>query len=133
MLKHNYIQFISINSFGQIVLHAKAVDLIRSLTPPISLVTTIGPSSTGKTFLINQIITNSPPSFQEPTKGLWVWNKPLLATNSDGQICTMLFIDSEGFTLEENQNQKKLLSMTLLLSSCILYNSIGPIDSISIK
>lgn len=53
------IQLVSVNSHGQLVLQAEAVAFLRSLTPPISVVSVSGPTQTGKSFLLNQILSQS--------------------------------------------------------------------------
>lgn len=51
------IQLISINSFGKLMLHAEAVDFLRSLNSPIAIMTITGPINTGKSFLMNQLVS----------------------------------------------------------------------------
>jgi polynucleotide 5'-kinase involved in rRNA processing len=48
-------QLIALNSFGKLVLNPKATSVIRSLPAPISIVTMIGPKSSGKSFLLSQL------------------------------------------------------------------------------
>jgi len=53
------IQLVSINSFGKLVLHAEGVAFLRTLTPPIAIATITGPVKTGKSYLMNQIISKT--------------------------------------------------------------------------
>ena len=48
-------QVIALNSFGKLVLNPKAASLLRSLPAPISMVSMIGPRSSGKSFLLSQL------------------------------------------------------------------------------
>jgi hypothetical protein len=91
----------------------------------------LGPSQTGKTFLMQQIISQGGQFVEGATTGLWLWNKPMLAYNQEGRIASIVLIDSQGFGLERNRNDQTLLALLLLLANCLLYNSIGPIDSVS--
>jgi type II secretory ATPase GspE/PulE/Tfp pilus assembly ATPase PilB-like protein len=80
------IQLVSINSFGKLMLHAEAVDFLRSLNSPTAITTITGPTNTGKSFLMNQLVSQQD-AFQvgynniPTTKGLWLWSKPVLAYN----------------------------------------------------
>ena len=52
----SFIQFLTLNSFGKLVLNPKATSFIKSLTAPLSIVSMIGPTSSGKSFLLNSLV-----------------------------------------------------------------------------
>lgn len=79
------------------MLHAEAAAFLHTLAPPISLVTLIGPMRTGKTFLMQQIVSQGGLFTENRTAGLWIWSKPMLAYNQEGRIASILLIDSQGF------------------------------------
>lgn len=100
------IQLVSLNSFGKLMLHAEGVDFLRSLNAPVAVATITGPAQTGKSFLMNQLISKQDAfevghSNTAITKGLWLWSKPVLAYNDEGKIVSVVLIDSEGFSRSE--------------------------------
>jgi hypothetical protein len=64
------------------------------------------------------------------TKGLWIWNKPLLCKRPDGSEVQLLIIDTEGLgSLDADaDHDAKIFALALLLSSYFIYNSVGSID-----
>ncbi len=52
------LHLVSINSLGKLVLHAHAINYLRSLTSPISILSIAGPYRTGKSFLLNSLISS---------------------------------------------------------------------------
>jgi hypothetical protein len=52
---------------------------------------------TGKTFLMQQIVSQGGLFAEGRTAGLWVWSKPMLAYNQEGRIASILLLDSQGF------------------------------------
>ena len=59
----NYIEkpihLVSINSFGKLVLHYEAINYLKTLKSPLSILSIAGPYRTGKSFLLNSIISNT--------------------------------------------------------------------------
>lgn len=80
---------------------------------------------------MSQIISQSQSFIEQSTQGLWIWSKPILAYNQENNVASIILVDSEGFSMGEREKEKIIISIILLLSDCLLYNSIGPIDSIS--
>lgn len=68
------------------------------------------------------------------TKGLWIWQKPLLGQTQDGETIYILVIDSEGIGAldEDSTHDSRVFALTVLLSSCFIYNSVGSIDESAI-
>jgi len=125
------IQLVSVNSAGVFSINPEALEMIRSIKKKIAIVSVAGKYRTGKSFLLNRLI-NRQSGFElgstvNPcTKGLWIWNKPIAATE---EVQTV-FIDTEG--LESfNRNvhlDTKIFALTLLISSYFIYNSMNAID-----
>ncbi len=96
---------------------------------------------TGKSYLLNRMILNRSdgfgvgPTVNPCTKGLWMWGTPLKGTSSDGQPINILVIDSEGIGAldEDSSHDTKIFSLTVLLSSIFIYNSVGSIDENAIQ
>ena len=70
------------------------------------------------------------PTTNPKTKGIWVWGKPLILKNDQNEIINVLIMDSEGLgsTDEDINHDLRLFSITLLLSSSFMYNTLGAID-----
>ena len=70
------------------------------------------------------------PTTNPKTKGIWVWGKPLILKNEKDEIINVCVLDSEGLgsTEEDVNHDLRLLSLTLLLSSMFIYNTLGSID-----
>jgi hypothetical protein len=91
---------------------------------------------TGKSYLLNTIMLKQKggfavgPTTNPKTKGIWVWGKPLIFKNEKDEMINVVVMDSEGLgSTEEDQNHDlRLFSITLLLSSIFLYNTMGAID-----
>ena len=91
---------------------------------------------TGKSYLLNRMLLNRSkgfgvgPSVNPCTKGLWVWNKAIPGKNEKGEAVNILVIDSEGIGAldEDSQHDNTIFALTILLSSCFIYNSTGSID-----
>lgn len=48
---------------------------------------------------MSQIISQSQSFVEQPTQGLWIWNKPILAYNQDNNVASIIVVDSEGFSM----------------------------------
>ena len=53
----------------------------------------------------------------------------------NGENCNILIIDSEGIGAldEDSTHDSRIFSLTILLSSCFIYNSVGSIDENAIQ
>ena len=94
----------------------------------ISVISIIGPVSSGKSFLATQISGQinkgfeiSPPENKECcTKGIWVWGKPVI--KNDFYI---IILDVQGLRNDTEENleySQKIFSLCTLISSVIIYN-----------
>ena len=70
------------------------------------------------------------PTVNPCTKGLWIWSKPIFGNGENGKRLPMLLIDTEGFgALDEDSNHDiRIFTLSILLSSYFVYNSLGSID-----
>ena len=104
---------------------------------PIGILSIAGPYRTGKSFLLNSLISQEKgfdvgSTVRATTNGLWVWGKPILAADSKSKISNVLVMDSEGFGNYDDTHDKRITTLALLMSTCFLYNSRGAIDKDSI-
>jgi hypothetical protein len=67
------------------------------------------------------------------TKGLWLWKKVLRTTNPE--CPPILLLDSEGLgaTDQDATYDNKIFLLSLLLSSFLIYNSLGTIDETALN
>lgn len=67
------------------------------------------------------------------TRGIWFYSDPI-TIEKDNEIFDIYIMDSEGLGgVDKNQNYDiKIFTLTILLSSFLIYNQIGVIDENSI-
>ena len=86
----------------EIIINQDAIEFLKKVPKPISVLGVAGNYRTGKSFLLNKVILNSKNGFAvgetiDPcTKGIWIWGKPLKGTSPDGKIVNIIVLDSEG-------------------------------------
>ena len=70
------------------------------------------------------------PSINPCTKGLWIWDTPIVGYTDSGEQLNVLVVDSEGIggLDEDNNHDMRIFTLAVLLSSYFLYNSMGSID-----
>ena len=106
---------------------------------PIAVVSVVGMYRTGKSYLLNRVLLNLNaeesgfgvgPTINPCTKGLWMWNKPIIGKNESGDPLHILLLDTEGIGgMDEDANHDmRIFTLALLLSSYFVYNSMGSID-----
>ena len=114
----------------QFELNKDGIDFIKSLSDKkITIISVIGPKSSGKSFLSNQLVGIFNNGFDIGsienrteccTKGIWVWGKPLIINES-----YVLILDSQGFQTETEEKIKynqKVFILLNLISSLVIYN-----------
>ena len=119
----------------------EALELIQSIPAPLGIVAVAGMYRTGKSYLLNRMLLNRSsgfgvgPTVNACTKGLWIWGKPVMGQNAEGEPVNVLLIDSEGIgALDESHNHdNKVFALTILISSMFIYNSMGSIDENAVQ
>lgn len=113
-------------------------------------ITILGPYRTGKSLLLNRVLLNKAQGFpvgntvNACTKGLWLYSVPgkefLKAlppgeSSAVSEDSTVLIIDTEGFgSVNASQtHDNRVFLMALLLSSLVIYNSVGTIDEAALS
>ena len=111
-------------------LNQEGIDFIKSLSDKkISIISIIGPKSSGKSFLSNQLIGKFKDAFEIGsintqnyccTKGIWIWGNPII--NND--LYTLIF-DAQGFQKESQEQiefSQKIFVLLNLISTIVIYN-----------
>jgi len=145
--------FITVDDAGRFAVAPEALALLRSLTCPVAPVCVAGRYRSGKSFLLNALVRGggggggggadappaaaaaaaaSPAAFrvggtvEACTRGLWLWSEP---ERLPGGAC-VLWVDSEGLgaTSSGAGHDARVFALACLLSSALVYNSVGTID-----
>ncbi|CAM0151145.1 unnamed protein product [Urochloa decumbens] len=118
--------------YGHTKLHLakEGLEAIQRIKTPIAAVSVIGPYRSGKSFLLNQLLTLScDKGFgvghmrDTKTKGIWVWGTPI-ELDIDGSIVSVLYLDTEGFESvgKSNVYDDRIFALATVLSSVLIYN-----------
>ncbi|XP_047329279.1 guanylate-binding protein 4-like [Impatiens glandulifera] len=108
----------------------EGLDVIERITTPIAAVAVIGPYRSGKSFLLNQLLSLScyegfgvGHMRDTKTKGIWVWGSPM-ELEIDGEKTSVFFLDTEGFESigKSNVYDDRIFALATVLSSVLIYN-----------
>ncbi|KAJ4956471.1 hypothetical protein NE237_013254 [Protea cynaroides] len=108
----------------------EGLEAIERITTPIAAVAVIGPYRSGKSFLLNQLLSLScyegfgvGHMRDTKTKGIWVWGTPLELV-IDGVKTSVLFLDTEGFESigKSNVYDDRIFALATVMSSVLIYN-----------
>jgi len=131
------IPFITTGADGtSLAVNEKAKEILSKINKPMVIVSVVGMYRTGKSFLLNCLMgkTDGFPlgaTVEAKTKGIWMWvgdfpNDPSKA---------MVLLDTEGLHDPEKGSRThdaEIFTLAVLLSSILIYNSKGAIDSTSL-
>ncbi|XP_042747768.1 guanylate-binding protein 1-like [Lagopus leucura] len=120
------------NKDSVLSLDRTALAVLRSVTQPLVVVAIAGLYCTGKSYLMNQLAqkrTGFPlgPTVHAETKGIWMWCLP----HPRRQGVTLVLLDTEGLgdpKKDDDDSDAWIFTLAVLLSSTLVYNSIGTID-----
>ena len=112
---------------------AEAINILTALkNEKLCILSINGPVSTGKSTLANNIIEVDNNGFKvgEKTEGIWLWGKPI-KLNNDSKL---LILDCQGLNKSDNNNiSQKLYILSILLSTCVVYNTKGELTEENIN
>uniref|UniRef100_A0A5B7C8D3 Putative guanylate-binding protein 5 n=2 Tax=Davidia involucrata TaxID=16924 RepID=A0A5B7C8D3_DAVIN len=108
----------------------EGLEAIERITTPIAAVAVIGPYRSGKSFLLNQLLSLScyegfgvGHMRDTKTKGIWLWGTPL-ELDIDGVKTSVFYLDTEGFESigKSNVYDDRIFALATVLSSVLIYN-----------
>jgi septin family protein len=120
-------------------INPKAVEFLSSIKGKVGVIAICGKYRTGKSYIMNKLFIEQlseerakqgfqvGPTVNPCTKGLWIW-KEVFHTGEDS--LPVVIIDTEGLGAfdEDDNHDNKIFLLALLLSSHLIYNSVGSID-----
>ncbi|KAK4418332.1 Guanylate-binding protein 4 [Sesamum alatum] len=111
-------------------LSREGLEAIERITNPIAAVAVIGPYRSGKSFLLNQLLSLScyegfgvGHMRDTKTKGIWVWGAPV-ELDIDGVKTSVFYLDTEGFESigKSNVYDDRIFALATVMSSVLIYN-----------
>ena len=131
------IPFIHISDDGTFEIDSRAMSLLQNHEEKkIACITIAGPYRTGKSFLANRFLGQMAGfdigSTQKSwTRGIWMWNEPI-SINSEVDA---FLIDTEGLHSVDRHTDldSKIFTLSILLSSVFIFNTIGHITEGTIE
>ncbi|KAJ3145613.1 hypothetical protein HDU89_006977 [Geranomyces variabilis] len=130
-------------------LTAEGVAFLESLPAPFAIISAVGPTRTGKSFLLNQLsevrfdksfngATAAAPfsvgsGVVSHTHGLWIW--PQAVSEKNG--VPIYLVDSEGLhgveSVQSSAYEVELFVHATMLSSSLIYNTWAPMDAADVR
>ncbi|MGH0182620.1 UNVERIFIED_CONTAM: hypothetical protein FKN15_009976 [Acipenser sinensis] len=125
------------SSTGQLHVNQQALEILSQIDQPVVVVAIVGLYRTGKSYLMNKLAGKRSgfslgATIQSHTKGIWMWCVPHPCKPSH----TLVLLDTEGLGDVEKGDQKNdnwIFTLAVLLSSTLVYNSMGTITENSLE
>ena len=123
------LKLVDIKETGLFEITSEGISFLSSLkNQTIAVLSVTGPYRSGKSFLANLIMNNIGgfkvgATINACTKGLWVWGRPIPLSGGK----KLIILDSEGLgSVEKDRTgniDMKIFTLSVLLSSCLIYNT----------
>ncbi|KAJ8332782.1 hypothetical protein SKAU_G00416780 [Synaphobranchus kaupii] len=118
---------------GNLRVVPQAVEILKQIDQFVVVVAVVGLYRTGKSYLMNKLAGKRKgfalgATIQSKTKGIWMWCIP----HPKKADHTLVLLDTEGLGDVEKgdtKNDNWVFSLAVLLSSALVYNSVGTIDN----
>jgi hypothetical protein len=131
---------IEVDEEGNFSANIDAVCDLHKIEGKIAVVSIAGIYRSGKSSLMNWL-TNRPNIFavgsttNRCTRGIWMWPEPILSKTPEGEDCSVILLDTEGIggVEADSKYDARIFSLAVLLSSTLIFNSMGSIDENSIS
>ncbi|XP_073705733.1 guanylate-binding protein 2 [Garra rufa] len=122
---------------GKLHVKKEAKDILDGINQPVVVVSVVGLYRTGKSYLMNRLAGKQSgfalgSTIESKTKGIWMWCVP--HPKKEGH--TLVLLDTEGLGDIEKGDAKHdtwIFCLAVLLSSTLVYNSLGVIDNMALE
>ncbi|XP_067308592.1 guanylate-binding protein 1-like [Pseudorasbora parva] len=122
---------------GKLCVRKQAKDVLDGIKEPVVVVSVVGLYRTGKSYLMNRLAGQQSgfalgSTIESKTKGIWMWCVP--HPNKKGH--TLVLLDTEGLGDVDKGDEKHdtwIFCLAVLLSSTLVYNSLGVIDNMALE
>ncbi|EFB28945.1 hypothetical protein PANDA_011492, partial [Ailuropoda melanoleuca] len=120
------------NNNMQLSVNQTAIQILEDISQPVVVVAIVGLYRTGKSYLMNRLAGQNQgfplgSTVQSKTKGIWMWCVP----HPFKPKHTLVLLDTEGLGDVEKgdpKNDSWIFALAVLLSSTLVYNSLGTIN-----
>ncbi|XP_073713008.1 guanylate-binding protein 1 [Misgurnus anguillicaudatus] len=122
---------------GMLCVNKDAKVILDGIAEPVVVVSVVGLYRTGKSYLMNRLAGHQSGfalgnTIESKTKGIWMWCVP--HPSKAGH--TLVLLDTEGLGDVDKGDEKHdtwIFCLALLLSSTLVYNSLGVIDNMALE
>ncbi|XP_048020762.1 guanylate-binding protein 1-like isoform X2 [Megalobrama amblycephala] len=122
---------------GKLCVKKQAKDILDGIKEPVVVVSVVGLYRTGKSYIMNRLAGQQSGfalgnTIESKTKGIWMWCVP--HPTKEGH--TLVLLDTEGLGDMEKGDEKHdtwIFCLAVLLSSTLVYNSLGTIDNMALE
>ncbi|TRY66318.1 hypothetical protein DNTS_024315 [Danionella cerebrum] len=122
---------------GKLCVRKEARDILDAINEPVVVVSVVGLYRTGKSYLMNRLAGQQSgfalgSTIESKTKGIWMWCVPHPCKTGH----TLVLLDTEGLGDVKKGDEKHdtwIFCLAVLLSSTLVYNSLGVIDNMALE
>ncbi|XP_036435543.1 guanylate-binding protein 1-like [Colossoma macropomum] len=115
----------------------EALDILDQITQSVVVVAVAGPYRTGKSYLMNRLAGKRKgfalgSTIESKTKGIWMWCVP----HPEKEDHILVLLDTEGLGDVDKGDEKHdvwIFCLAVLLSTTLVYNSLGTIDNTALE